>query len=131
ARHQIARAALLVVPERLLLEPRKKIVPNVVLDIARGTDDDAAHEEQEHPAHERDAKEQPGIQPELLARDSAVQVVDGELEDPWGEQLKCRRVDDEDQSKQKRAAITAAVRPAPADLRLHLSSGYRTTCLRP
>ena len=81
-RHQVARAGGLVILQRHLEEVPEERVPQVVLDVARGANQDPAHEESEYGADARDPEEQAGIQRQLGAGDADVQVVDRVFEDP-------------------------------------------------
>ena len=70
-RHQVAGAPRLVVAKRHLLQPCEERVADVVLDLARGADDDPAHQELKHRPDARDPQNQPGIGDELLTGDTA------------------------------------------------------------
>jgi len=115
----------LVVGQRLLLEAGEEVVADVVLDVARGADDDAAHQEQEEAADERGPEQQARIDEQLPPRDGLVQVVDGELEDPRSEQLERGRRDDTDEADDEGAPVTIDVGKKPFDRRRqHRSSAY-------
>src|SRR5262249_61406745 len=116
---EAARPPRWEVAERLLLENREESVADVVFDVARGADDDAAHQELEQPANARHAEQQTRIDLQLLARDALVQIVDRVLEDPRAEQLEDRGRDDADEAGQELGAVTVDVVQEPADRGAH------------
>jgi hypothetical protein len=72
-----------------LVQPLKRgeeIVPQVVLEVTRCADDEAARQETEEPANGGQNEEQCGVQPDLASGDRLVQIVDGVLEDPRSRQ---------------------------------------------
>ena len=81
-------------------------VPQVVLDVARGANEDSAHEESEHGADARDPEQQAGIQRQLGAGDADVQVVDRVFEDPGREELD--RSGDDDARQPEHVGATVA-----------------------
>ena len=63
--------------ERQRLQVREEVVPHVVLDVARGADEDAAHQEPEDAADQADAEQQRRRSATSFARVTpARQVVD-------------------------------------------------------
>ena len=87
ARHQVARAPRLVVGERHLLEALEERIAQVVLDVARRTDQDPPHQEAEHRADQGDPEQKSRVHRELLPGDPRVEIVDGVLENPGGQEL--------------------------------------------
>ena len=61
ARHQVAGARVLEVAQVHALQRREEVVAEVVLEVARSADDDAAHQEAEEPADDRQPEKRHGI----------------------------------------------------------------------
>ena len=58
------------------LQMGEEVVPEVVLDVPRGSGENPAHEEAEYPAHHADADEQGPVPGQFPARDPEREVVD-------------------------------------------------------
>ena len=69
ARHQVAGPVRLEVRERQPLQMREEVVAHVVLDVARGADQDAARQKQKHAADEADGEQEDAVPEQLGARD--------------------------------------------------------------
>ena len=120
ARHQVAGPPRLVVGERHLLQPREERVADVVLDVARGADEDVPHQVAEHRADAGDAEQHARVEGELAPGHAGGQIIDGELEDPRREQLDRGGDDDADEAQDELAAVFQEKREQPAERGTHL-----------
>src|SRR6476620_9600397 len=84
---------------------REEIVPHVVLDVARDTGQDAAHQEAEHAADDADAQQQRSPSSELSHGHTDSQIVDGVLQDARRRQPHTRRDDDAPEADEELAAV--------------------------
>ena len=87
------------------LQRREEIVAKVVLEIARGADDDAAHQEPEEAAHHRQHEQRNGVLTDLAERQRALEVVDGVLEKPRPRQREHVGDDDTGEAEQERTPV--------------------------
>ena len=81
-RHQVAGAARVEIGGRERLQPREEVVAQVVLEVPRHADDDAAHQEAEAAPDERQREDEARVGAQLRAGHALRQVVDGVLEHP-------------------------------------------------
>ena len=97
------------------LQLGEKVVPEVVLDMSGGADEDAAHEEAEEPSRDAYRKEQGPVPRQFLPRDAQGQVVDGLLKDPRGRERNDRRGDDREEPLDEVLAIRPEVSEEPPE----------------
>ena len=91
------------------LKRGKEIVPKVVLEVARGANDDAPHEEPEDAAGRREHEQQDTVPADLVERQPLAQIVDGELQHPRSTGGDGRCHNDAHESRDKSSAITCQV----------------------
>ena len=120
ARHQVAGPPRLIVRERHLLQPGEEGVAQVVFDLPRGADEDAAHQEAEGAADERDRQQQRRVHRELPARHAGIEIVDCVLQHPGRQQLNRRRHDDAGQAEKERSLVPQEEREQTGERRGHL-----------
>ena len=82
ASHDVAGAMVVVVRGRLFFELGEEVVAEIELDIARDTDNDPAHEEQQDAVGHGDGDQQAGVGEDLVPGDADGEVVDGDADDP-------------------------------------------------
>ena len=87
------------------LERGEEIVAEVVLEIARRADDDAAHQEAEEAAHHGQQEQRDGILTDLAERQRALEVVDGILEKPRPRQREHVGDNDTGEAEQERTPV--------------------------
>ena len=92
-------AAGLVVAEGHLLEAGEEVVPDVVLDVARGADDHAAHQVPEHCADARHGEDDPGVAKQFADGHTGGQIVDRVFQHPRRQQLDGAGDENEQQSE--------------------------------
>src|SRR5262245_4414612 len=93
---------------------REEVVPHVVFDVPGRADQDAAHQESEHPANEPDGQKRRTIGKQLGARHSASQVVDRELQDLRRGQCDALCDDRAGKTGRKCSAISRDIHEKPA-----------------
>jgi hypothetical protein len=111
----------LEVRQGLALQGGEERVAEVVLEVARGADDHAAHQEPEHPAHSRQQEERHGIEPDLVHGQPTAEVVDRVLQHPRPGHREGGRHHDTREAGHESAAITGQIADQAA-LRGHVRS---------
>ncbi len=88
------------------LKGRKKIVSQVVLELARRADDDSAREEPEQPADGGQHEQEDRVEPDFVEGQALAQVIDGVFQDPRSTGRDCRRHHHAHESSSKSTAIS-------------------------